>query len=53
MHKNALLKNCKNRLELGVSPPDLPCLLQLGAPPQDLQSPIEYSWLRHCSTPFF
>jgi len=26
---------------------------QLGTPPQDLEFPIENSWLRHYSTPFF
>jgi len=40
MHKNAIFieKLQKNRLELGVSLPDPPCLRRLGAPHQDLQS---------------
>jgi len=44
----------KNRLQLGVSPPDPPLpLAAVGAPLHDLKSPIENSCLRHCSTPFF
>jgi len=54
MHKNALLlKNCKKSPTAGGFATRLPCLWQLGASPQDLQSLSENSWLRHCSTPFF
>jgi len=46
-------KNCKKSPRVGGFAPRPPCLRQLGAPPQDLQSLIENSWLRHCYTPFF
>jgi len=41
MHKYTflLLKNCKNRPELGVLSPDLSCLWQLGSSPPNLQWP--------------